>query len=513
MSRNLVDKTAPSGQGYTAFEGFAWWVNVLSMCSGIIFIIVPIIIASVAPTWSALVFVGFSVICKVLDTVLNTNLIWMRDVKAIKNKYHPKYKFAAYFMGAMGTGLFATFLDKKSLFYHLLIFYGMSLGLSWWLGLALSMVYVVGNTFGRLKSLTSQAKRLFGDMKKLSGFQQACVRKMIRCTKSKRYIYWGRSLGYSKTLLGYLKTVIPVFVVLVLPFDESGFLMLKHFNLLNLNYDLIGVFIFAVYALIALTQCYENYLFTKLWYEGTTDDQDEEEEEETEETLKNKREEIKKIALDLSKNLCVLIFSGCAVGFMTVICPLIFGINIIETSLLGAILGKLGSALTGGALAANSVISGIIGSVLIGVILSSIISGIVLKIRGQNVPQRPESDLQIFVVIISNITQFFGLFATLIIFAKLVFPLCAFPVYWPIYLAVTVIAMLDTVAGLVNASRSIQNQKAQGHQKENVVVCNDTSISSAEIQPSKQKGMPPVHRKKDCSDDKMPSSDLRGQSL
>ena len=145
MSRNLVDKTASSGQRYTAFEGFSWWANVLSMCSGLIFIIVPIIIAPVAPTWSALVFVGFSVICKVLDTVLNTNLIWMRDVKATKDKYHPKCKFSAYFMGAMGTGLFATFLDKKSLFYHLLIFYGMSLGVSWWLGLALSMVYVVGN--------------------------------------------------------------------------------------------------------------------------------------------------------------------------------------------------------------------------------------------------------------------------------------------------------------------------------------------------------------------------------
>ena len=465
MSINLADKTASSEQKYTVFERFAWWVNVLSMCSGIIFIIVPIIIAPVAPTWSALIFVGFSVICKVLDTVLNTNFIWMKDVKVTEDPYHPKFQFSAYVMGAVGTGLFATFLDKKSLFYHLLIFYGMSLGVSWWLGLALSMVYVVGNIFGRFISLSKQAKHFFGKDK-------AFVIKMRRYTKSKRYISWGRGLGYSKSLLGYLRTVIPVFVVLVLPFDESSFLMLKHFNLLNLNYDLIGVFIFIVYAFIALTQCYENYLFTKLWYEDKKDDQDEEAQE-TEETRGNKQEAIQAIALDLSKNLCVLMLSGCAVGFMTVICPLIFGINIIETSLFGAVLGKLGSALTGGALAANSVISGTIGSVLIGVILSCIISGIVLKIRGRNVSQRPKSDLQnpesalqIFVVIISNITQFFGLFSALIIFAKLVFPLCTFPVYWPIYLAVTVIAMLDTVAGLVNASRSIQNQKAQKAQNE-----------------------------------------------
>ena len=339
---------------------------------------------------------------------------------------------------------------------------------------------------------------------------------MRRCTKSKRYTYWGRGLGYSKSLLGYLRTVIPVFVVLILPFDESGFLMLKHFNLLNLNYDLIGVLIFIVYALIALTQCYENYLFTKLWYEDKKDDQDEEAQE-TDATRKNKREAIQPIALDLLKNSSVLILSGCAVGFVTVICPLIFGINIIETSLFGAILGKLGSALTGGALAAYSVISGTIGSMLIGVILSCIISGIILKIRGQDVPQHPESDsqnpeldLQIFVVIISNITQFFGLFSALIIFAKLVFPLCTFPVYWPIYLAVTVIAMLDTVASLVNASRSIQNQKAQGHQKEGVVVFNSrggAQVPSAGIPHPQQAVTPLAHKKYNCSDGRQDCSD------
>ena len=507
------------------FETFAFWTNMVGLISSVIFIVVPLYVAASAPGVGLILFTAFSILCKLGEKILSANFLWnnskqnQKDLsqnsestqaskKAIDSKQSDQSPLDVrecltllfYIVASFGSGVFAAFLDKKSYFFNLLLFCGFGQVFSWVLGLTIACIFVSSNILKaskgldkeieseRLKSIRSQG---FSFFKQLNDF-----------VTHEYYNISARWINYLKIFINYLKTVVPVFVLLALPSQLDQFILMKSFG--SFHYDAVGLVIFVLYALIAGAQVYENYLYTHVWFGEADQSEHNDASCQQGSTLVHTQSVEQGVWFQLLVKFRKICFYAVGLGLSA---ALLLKCNIPFISdqvwpFLSLVFGKLGQAITGRAFMVDSPICIILGLGFVAVVCVTAY----LLVQNECTTDQKASDYvqnkDSFIVIISTLVQFFSVFTGLIIFAHLLIPTITIMTHWYIYVGIVVIALCDISETTTNASKSINadmqraaenfqsvnsedlknpEDKLQGKSKLEDVNLNEVKISKSEI--------------------------------